>query len=136
MSTSRSTDLPVALRTARRQLDRWRSRHRPHTRLPQELWRHAIVLARRHGLNRTATALGLKYESLKKRMEATVEDFSKAHETPREFVELLAGPMTTGSCECTMELDDGSGVTVRIQVKGVRMADLASFAAAWRSGRT
>jgi hypothetical protein len=135
MSTNRSTNLPVALRTARRQLDRWRSRHRPHTRLPEELWRKAMTLARKHGLNRTASALGLKYYSLKKRMEAAVGDLSKGEEARCEFVEFLADPMDARSCECTIELDDGSGTTVRIRVKGVRMADLASFVSAWRSTR-
>lgn len=135
MSTSPPTNLPVALRTARRQLDRWRSRHRPHTRLPEELWRKAMTLARKHGLNRTASALGLKYYSLKKRVEATVGDLSKGKEAPCEFVEFLAGPMAARSCECMIELDDGRGATVRIHVKGVRMADLASFVSVWRSGR-
>ena len=135
MRTSRSRDLPVALRAARRQLDRWRSQHRPHTRLPEELWRKATALARRHGLNRTATALGLKYDSLKKRVETRGVDPSRAEETSCEFVEFLAGPMDARSCECTIELDDGSGTTVRIHVKGVRMADLASFASALRSTR-
>jgi len=135
MRTRRSRDLPVALRTARRQLDRWRSRHRPRARLPEELWRKATALARRHGLNRTATALGLKYDSLKKRVETRVVEPSKAQEAPCEFVEFLAGPMDARSCECTIELDDGSGTIVRIHVQGVRMADLVSFASAWRSGR-
>ena len=135
MSTRRSRDLPVPLHAARRQLDRWRSQHRPHTRLPEELWRKATALARRHGLNRTATALGLKYDSLKKRVEAGGVEPSKAQEPPCEFVEFLAGPMDARSYECTIDLDDGSGTSVRIHVKGVRMAELASFAAAWRSPR-
>jgi hypothetical protein len=136
MSISPPTNVPVALRAARRQFDRWRSRHRPRARLPEELWHKAVTLARRHGLNRTASALGLKYYSLKKRMEAMVGDLPKAGEAPCEFVEFLAGPMAAGSCECTIELDDGTDATVRIHVKGVRMEDLASFASAWRSGRT
>jgi hypothetical protein len=135
MSTSQPTDLPVALRTARRQLDRWRSRHRPHTRLPEELWHKAVTLARRHGLNKTASALGLKYYSLKKRMETAVGDSSTGEEASCEFVEFLARPMAARSCECMIELDDGSGTTVRIHVKGVGMTELASFASALRSIR-
>jgi hypothetical protein len=135
MSTSRSRDLPLALRTARRQLDRWRSRHRPRARLPEELWRKAAALAREHGLNKTASALGLKYESLKKRIEAPVVDLSKVAKAPCEFVEFLARPMAACSCECMIELDDGSGTAVRIHVKGVGMAELASFASALRSPR-
>ena len=94
-----------------------------------------MTLARKHGLNRTASALGLKYYSLKKRMEAKASGVSKAEKTPCEFVELLPSPMTAPSLDCTIEVQDGSGTTVRIHVKGVRMADLASFASAWRSGR-
>ena len=135
MSTSPPTNLPVALRTARRQLDRWRSRHRPHTRLPEELWRKAMTLARKHGLNRTASALGLKYYSLKKRVEAKAPGVSKAEKIPCEFVELLPRPLTASSVECTIELQDESGAMVRMHVKGARMADLASFASAWRSTR-
>jgi len=135
MSTSPPANLPVALRTARRQLDHWRSRHRPHTRLPEELWRKAAVLARKHGLNKTARALGLKYYSLKKRIEAKASGVSKAEEIPCEFVELLPSPMTASSVECMIELQDESGTMVRIHVKGARMADLVSFASAWRSTR-
>jgi hypothetical protein len=79
--------------------------------------------------------LGLKYESLKKRFEAPVVDLSKAEEAPCQFVEFLAGPMATRSCECTIELDDGSGTIVRIHVQGACMADLATFASALRSRR-
>lgn len=91
------------------------------------------MLARRHGLNRTASALGLKYYSLKKRMAEPVGEVSEHEGSSCDFVELLPAPMATGSCECTIELDDGCGATVRIHVKGVRMAELASFASAWRS---
>jgi len=133
MSTSQPLNLPVALRTARRQLDQWRSRHRPRTRLPEELWQKAVTLAQRHGLNKTASALGLNYYSLKKRMETVVGDSSTGQKASCEFVEFLADPMAARSCECMIELDDGSGTTVRIHVKGVRMTELASFTSAWRS---
>jgi hypothetical protein len=135
MSTSKATHLPMVLRTARRQLDRWRRQHRPRTRLPEELWRKAVTLARQHGLNRTADALGLKYYSLKKRIEAPVVGVSKAQETPCEFVEFLPSPIAASSLACTIELDDGSGTTVRMHVRGIRMADLASFASAFRNDR-
>ena len=62
MSTIQPANIPVALSTARRQLDHWRSRHRrKRARLPQELWQKAVALARQHGLNKTARALGLNY---------------------------------------------------------------------------
>ena len=135
MSTNRPTNLPAALRAARRQLDRWRGRHRPHTRLPEELWHKAVTLARRHGLNKTASALGLKYYSLKSRMETNATVVSKSEKVAGQFVELVPGPMTAPSLECTIELQDGNGTMVRMHVKGARMADLASFASALPSRR-
>jgi len=104
-------------------------------RLPEELWRKAAALARKHGLNKTASALGLKYDSLKKRIEAKATGVSKSEKVPCEFVELLPSPMIAPSLECTIEVQDGGGTTVRIHVKGVRMADLVSFASAFRSPR-
>jgi len=136
MSTSEAKNLPMVLRAARRQLDRWRRQHGPRSRLPEELWRKAVTLARQHGLNRTADALGLKYYSLKKRIEAPVVGVSKAQEAPCEFVEFLPGPITASPLACTIELDDGRGTTVRMHIKGIGMADLASFASAFRNGRT
>jgi len=135
MSTSEAKDVPMALRAARRQFDRWRRQHRPRTRLPEELWQKAVPLARKHGVNRTAGALGLKYYSLKKRVDAPVIGVPKAQETPCEFVEVLRSPITASSLACTIELDDGSGTTVRMHVRGICMADVASFASAFRNDR-
>jgi hypothetical protein len=66
-------------------------------------------------------------------MAATVGEALKSEEASCDFVEFLAGPMAADLCECTIELDDGHGATMRIHVRGVRTADLASFASAWRS---
>jgi hypothetical protein len=135
MSTSLPTNLPVALRTARRQFDRWRRRQPKRTRLPEELWQKAVALAGKHGRNKTASALGLKYHSLKKRIEATATGVSKSEKARSEFMELLPSSMAIPSIECTIELEDGGGTTVRMHVKGARIADLVSFACGFRSGR-
>ena len=65
MKTRQPANTPVALSAARQQFDQWRSRHHKRARLPKELWRQAAALAREHGLNKTARALGLGYYSLK-----------------------------------------------------------------------
>ena len=136
MSTRQPANIPVALSRARRQLDRWRSRQpNKRARLPEGLWQNAVALARTHGLNKTARALGLKYESLKKHLAATATEQSERGGTQCEFLELLPSPVTSPSIECTIELGDGDGTTVRMHVKGVRMADLASFARGFRSSR-
>ena len=137
MSTKQPANISIALSTARRQFDHWRSQQpNKRARLPEELWQKAVALAHKHGLNKTARALGLKYYSLKKHLEATATDESKPAETRCEFLELLPSPpVTTPSIECTIELEDGSGTTMRMHVKGARMADLASFAYGFRGSR-
>jgi len=87
-----------------------------------------VALAREHGLNKTARTLGLKYDSLRKHLEAAppvVSDPGKA----------LPGAMIPSSLECTIEWEEGNGAKIRMHVKGASMTDLASFARGLRGGR-
>jgi hypothetical protein len=122
-------NVPTPLSIARRQLDQWRQQQPGRKRLPQELWSKAVALAREHGINRTARTLGLKYESLKKHLEATPAAAGPA------FLELLPGTMVPSSLECTIELENSQGGKMRMHVKGASIADLASFARGWRDGQ-
>ncbi|HUV67468.1 MAG TPA: hypothetical protein VMW24_26490 [Sedimentisphaerales bacterium] len=136
MSTRQPANIPAALSAARRQFDRWRSRQpNQRARLPEALWQNAVALARKHGLNKTARALGLKYESLKKHLAATATGPSKPSQGRWEFLELLPSPVTSPSIDCTIELEEGDGTMMRMHVKGACMADLASFARGFRGGR-
>ena len=75
MRTRQPANIPIALSTARRQFDHWRSQQcNKHPRLPKELWSQAVALAKEHGLNKTACVLGLKYYSLKKHLDQTSAD--------------------------------------------------------------
>ena len=135
MRTRQPAILPLALSAVRRQFDQWRSRHRKHTRLPKELWRQAAALAREHGLNKTARALGLDYYSLKKHLEEmTTEELIPA-KAESDFIELLGGAMTAGSMECTIEWSDGGGSTLRMHIKGAGLSELASLAGVFRGGQ-
>jgi hypothetical protein len=135
MNIRQSTHLPVALRTASRQFDRWRSRQPQRTRLPEDLWQKAVILARAHGLNKTATALGLKYDSLKKHLEAASSQASDLEKVPPDFVELLPGGLTASRPECTIEWVDGSGMKVRMHVTGIGVHELVLLARGCRDGR-
>ena len=127
--------IPAALSAARGQFDQWRSRHRKRARLPKELWRRAAALAREHGLNKTARALGLKYYSLKKHLdEMTTEEVIPAKAKP-DFIEFLGDVMTPGSTECIIEWSDGGGSTLRMHIKGVELSELASVAGVFRGSR-
>ncbi len=135
MSTKQPAKISIALTTARRQFDHWRSRHRKRARLPKELWRLAAVLAREHGLNKTARALGLGYYSLKKHLaDAGAEELLPAKAKP-DFIEFLPDLMRPGAVECTIEWADGSGATVWMHIKGAGLSELASLAGVFRSGR-
>jgi hypothetical protein len=135
MSTRQQAPLPLALSRARRQFDQWRRGHRKHTRLPQELWLQAAAVAREHGLNKTARALGLKYYSLKKHLDEMTTDQAIPARVEPDFIELMPGVMTSGTIECTIEWADGGGSTVRMHIKGAGLSELASLAGVLRGGR-
>ena len=104
MSTKHPTNIPIALSEARRQLDHWRSQQpTKRTRLPQELWRKAVVLAQEHGLNKTARALNVKYDSLRKHLHEAGAAEESSVKPPPHFIELMPGTMTPGGVECTIE---------------------------------
>ena len=128
-------NVPTPLSIARRQLDQWRKQQSGRKRLPRELWSNAVALARKHGINRTARTLGLKYDSLKKHLEAALPESSGPGTAGPEFLELLPRTMMPSSLECMIELEDGSGGKMRMHVKGASMADLASLARGLRDGR-
>ncbi len=103
--------------------------------MPRELWSSAVALAREHGINKTARTLGLKYDSLKKHLEATPPETSSLGKAGPEFLELLPRTMAPLFLECMIELEEASGGKMRMHVKGAGMADLVSFARGWRDGR-
>jgi hypothetical protein len=66
MDAGKKCTPPVPLERLRQQFDRWRSTHGVRSRLPEPLWRSAVEMAGRCGLNRTAKTLRLDYYVLKK----------------------------------------------------------------------
>ena len=126
--------LPDDLLRARDRFQDWRrSQPKPGSRIPLSLWSLAIRLARTYGISRTATALGLHHHRLKIQVEAatgsqpvkaTTRSLPPAP-TPA-FVEL---PASVGhGKQCSFELDNGTGVTMRVQLTGYDAADVAVLA--------
>ena len=115
--------LPADLLQARSRFQAWRGRRKVGERIPQPLWTLAVRLAKAHGVSRTAAALGLDYYGLKKRSEAPA--------TPRQsdgpaFVEFAAPAMVAKQCQ--VELNNGSGATMRVQLVGYDAADIEALA--------
>src|SRR3954454_14304625 len=115
--------LPADLVRGRARFQAWRTRRKVGTRIPRTLWAVAVRLAKTHGVCRAATALGLDYYNLKNRTESPA--------APRRsggpaLVELAAPAMVAKRCR--VELDNGSGATLRVQLVGYDAADIEALA--------
>jgi hypothetical protein len=126
----RATDLPADLLRGRCRFEAWRRQRQAGRRIPQTLWALAVRLVQSHGVSRTSAALGLDYYSLKKQAEAAAES---SPSTNPPFVELET-PMVVGK-RCLVELDDGSGATMRMQLLGYDAADIEALTRSWWSGK-
>jgi hypothetical protein len=114
--------LPQDLARARSRFQAWRGR-RTGRQIPQQLWTLAIRLVNRHGVSRTAAALGLDYYSLKKRANSAAREPESSRPS---FVELPAPVMLNRQCQ--FELDNGVGATLRLHLVGYDAADVATLA--------
>jgi len=133
MSMTRTCELPARLVSLRRRFEAWRRTRKVRSRIPEPLWDSAVKLAKKHGLHRTAKALRVNYYALKERLEG--EAASGVRDMPEGgaamFLELAATPPASsklaGSCECTLELEDGDGSKMRVHLSGVATPDLVAL---------
>ena len=127
MDTSKRKPLLPDLVRGRSQFQKWRGHRKVGGRIPEALWAMATRLANAHGVSRTAAALGLDYYRLKKRAEIAAGD-------PRvsgpAFIELPAA--VTAAKRCRLELDNGSGVTLRVHLVGYDAADIEALSRGFR----
>jgi hypothetical protein len=128
MGASERGGLPQDLARARSRFQAWRGRRQGGGRIPQGLWALAVRLVNRHGVSRTATALGLDYYSLKKRAEAAAGEPQSAGPA---FVE-LPSPLVVGK-QCLVELDNGAGASMRVQLVGYDVADVEALFRFWNA---
>ena len=142
MGASKTRSRSAGLEGVRRRFERWRRSHRARSRIPTSLWAAAVRMAATHGIHRTCRTLRLDYYSLKERVEqrsAAASDpaertvvgqrrksFRQGGPSAPAFLE-LAPPALTGSCECTLELEDPAGSKMRVHLKSIAMPDLAAL---------
>lgn len=115
-------EVPAAMRGVYRKLQRWRSIRRGRAPIPEPLWVAAGELAREHGVNPVAQALGLEFNRLRQKAEAS-GPVGRRKRTPA-FVEVTVPPETPAP-QCAMELEGKHG-KLRIEWRGTA-SDLASF---------
>lgn len=139
MSTRPPTNVPPSLALARDQIEQWRSRQQGRKRLPRQLWQKAVALAPTYGVNKTARTLGLKYDSLRKHLEGAASDAANPAKagvpSGPDFMELLPAALPSRWPECTIEWTGPRGVTMRMHVKGIAVADLVGLAGGLRKGQ-
>ncbi len=99
----------------------------------------------RCGLHRTAKALRVNYYALKKRAEEKAAigagDISASNATKgtaATFLELAVPTpsISTGSCECTMELENTAGAKMRVHLSGVATPDLVALSRSFYQGES
>jgi hypothetical protein len=122
MGTCKRGELPEDLAQGRCRFQAWRERRQGSHRIPQPMWDLAVRLVSKHGVSRTATALGLDYYSLKKRAEAAAQQ--PPSRSPA-FAELPA-PVVVGK-QALFELANGAGATMRVQLLGYGAADIEAL---------
>jgi hypothetical protein len=118
-----ASPLPAPLAKGARRFAAWRS-HRTSHRIPEELWSLAVELASRHGVSRTARALGVQHPDLKRRLDAT-EDRGAVGAGPAgtpafvEFVTTLPPSRPAPDLESAwrVEIEHPSGAKMRIEGK-------------------
>jgi hypothetical protein len=120
MGTSKREQLPPDLERGRSRFQAWRGQRKVGERIPQSLWTLAVRLAKVHGVSRTVAALGLDYYSLKKRAESAA---TPAQSSGPAFVELTS-PVMGLARQCRLELDNGSGAIMRVELVGYDAADI------------
>ena len=132
MRSRLSQSLPARLEAGRQRFERWRAQHTGRPRLSESLWRAAVELAGEFGVHRTAKVLRLNYGALKARVSAADPEPASGEPAP-QFVELVPGTVHLGR-KCVVELDDGHGARMRIELENAEATVLAALTSAFVRG--
>ena len=116
------------LEELRCRIDSWRKTRISRQNVPEPFWKAAVDLARIGGINPVAAVLGLNYYRLKRRVETSQSVVTENNAV--NFVELQVTPAAS-SLECTAELTDRRGVTMRLRLVGAGPAELMALVQAF-----
>jgi len=125
---------PVALDDAAQRFRTWRDATPRPRRVPAELWSLATECGQLYGVSQTARKLGVDYYALKRRV-APAPKPAEPQLTPA-FVELPLGGAAHASAPCVVELADGDGRRLRVELPERTATEVASIARAlWEAAR-
>lgn len=124
---------PISFSEAERKFARWRRSSRRGKRIPAQLWSLAVALAGEHGVSKTASTLRLGYYALKERVEAAG---TRSDESRPAFVEVAFGSLSAAATPCVVELTDGRGVKLRVELPERAAGELGAVARTlWEAAR-
>lgn len=127
MSQRPAIEVPAAIQEAQAQFENWRGQRQRGERIPESLWTAAVELAKQHGVWPTARALHLDHSRLKRSVRNGEEEVKGG-----PFIEVI--PQGPTFYACTVEMEDGRGARMRIELKGAA-ADVAALSRTFWSER-
>ncbi|MGH7592524.1 MAG: hypothetical protein ACRELE_01525 [Gemmatimonadales bacterium] len=127
-----------SLQRLQQRFAQWRGAKRGWARIPAQLWSAAVDSAAKYGVYRTARSLGLDYQQLKRSsasMPRPVKVVAKTAVAVKSahFVELPA-PTMLGAGGCVVEMENGRGGKLRVQLKGGDLSGLAALTSGFWGG--
>ncbi|RKX64955.1 MAG: hypothetical protein DRP42_05600 [Tenericutes bacterium] len=122
MRKRRDVKLPVALERVQGRFADWREQKQGRERIPEELWKAAVRVARRHGVNQVSSILNLDYSHLKRRIGKNAEAERRMPVANGVFVE-MEGMMPERDSACVVEIEKENGTRMRISVQDVATVD-------------
>jgi hypothetical protein len=90
------------------------------------LWQAAVEAAEEHGVSKISQELSLDYYRLKERVET---DSEEEGDGGSGFLELPVFA-ASASGECVLEIEDGQGARLRVELKGAAASELEPLARA------
>ena len=125
------------LETLRARVGRWRAGCAgKRSRVPEELWKAAVEVARSEGVYATSRATRFNYKALKVRVDQAVTAASEA--SAPAFIEVALPAVTSreGASKTVVELEGRGGGRLRVEVTGTSAVDVVGLAHAfWRCER-
>jgi len=119
----------------KKQFEEWRGKRKERTRIPEELWKIATKEAQEHGINRVSAQLKLNYYALKRRVKPSPPPVETKSAKAKRFVEIPPTSLRR-KATCAVEVEDGNGKKLRVEVDGIRFGDVEMLARRlWRENR-
>jgi hypothetical protein len=120
------------LKQVTEQFRHWRETRIRGEHIPPHLWAAAVGMAREHGLHRVVCELGVDRDRLKRRL-ARNGGAAQPGKGSMRFVELMVAPAPGAPMlrECTVELENGRGAKMRVELNGNGIAALAGLCSAF-----